>query len=140
MFWVFCITLLVAGLLAIIEILKKKNPQIAQVVENVAPYVGYIGIGLIVFAVINLFDVLRMMKWSFAYAPISTVVALAALVVAVLLGIFQSIGVLKQFGVLKDEQASSISNKLIGIKIPLGFIAILSSIYLMLQNIIHFRL
>lgn len=136
LFWPFVLTLLASGLIAIMEIIKKKNPQAANAIAMAASFGGYIGLGAMITAIITFFNLLRGLSFLMRFVPVSTIMLLAACVSAVLLGIFMSIDLFTSWGVLNKEKGSAMSAKLAGIKIPLGFVAVISSVYLILWNLI----
>ena len=138
-FWILAIGLIVAGALALAEIIKKKNPQAGEAVEKIAKYQGYIGIGLLAVSIWNLLAILRWLSFLLKALPISTIVLIAALGSGILLGLSQGISLFKNFGILSDEKAGKIEGKLTGIKIPLGFIAVSSAVYLILWRLIGWR-
>lgn len=135
-FWLFIISLALVGALALVEIIRKKNSQAAEAVEKLSSFSGWIGLALVIFCIINLLDVLRYLDMILKVVPVSTIVVLAALASGAILGLLQMLDILKQFGIIKDEQAKSISSKLAGVKIPFGFIALLSAGYLALWSIV----
>lgn len=137
LFWPFVLTLLASGLIAIMDIIKKKNPQAANAIATVAGFGGYIGLGAMVTAIITFFNLLRGLSILMRIVPLSTIMLLAACVSAVLLGIFMSIDLFTQWGLLNKEKGSALSAKLSGIKIPLGFVAVISSVYLILWYFIQ---
>ncbi len=92
-----------------------------------------------VFCVINLLDVLRVVGLLFRVVPVSTIVVLASLIAGIVLGLLQLVGLLKQFGVINDAKAASMEGKLASVKIPFGFIAIISAIYLFVWTIIKWQ-
>ena len=134
--WVFLIALLAAGIFAILDLIKKQSKEAGEVLEKITPYAGYIGIGLIVFSIWNLFDVLRVFGLFIQVLPLTTIVLLAGLIGGVLLGIMQSLGLLKSWKILNEEAGTKVEGKLIPFRIPLGFIAIISSLYMIVFGIV----
>ena len=136
LYWIFCFALLFSGLLALIEIIKKKNPQAAEAIEKVSGYAGYIGLGAMVTAILTLLQIIKYLSFFFRLVPISTIVLIVAMVSAILLGIFQSIDLFKSWGILNKEKGDALSAKLSGIKIPLGFAGAGSALYLLLWRLV----
>ena len=127
-FWILVIGLIVAGALALAEIIKKKNPQAGEAIEKISKYQGYIGIGLLAVSIWNLLSILRWISFLMRAIPVTTIVLIAALGAGILLGLSQGISLFKNFGILSDEKAGKIEGKLSGIKITLGFIAVSSAV------------
>jgi len=140
MFWVFTIALLLSGVLVFADVIKKKNPQLGDALAQIAGFSGYIGIGLFLFGILNLFDALKLLNGlGHPEIPLSlTIFAIALIVgvvVAILLGALQGIGAVKPF-ISNKSGIENIENKLLGIKIPLAVIAIVCSIYYLIVRII----
>ena len=138
-FYLFLATLIISGALALVEIIRKKNPDAAKGIEALSSFSGWVGLGLVVFCVITLLDVLRVVGLLFRVVPVSTIVVLASLIAGIVLGLLQLVGLLKQFGVINDAKAASMEGKLASVKIPFGFIAIISAIYLFVWTIIKWQ-
>ena len=131
--------MLIGGLFAIIELVKKRSPQAAEVISKISGFQGYIGAGIIVFSIWNLVQLFRGIRVMFKFFPVSTVFLLVALITGLLLGVLQSIDLARSFKKLPEDKLKLIDTKLSKIRIPLGFCAIVTSIYLALAGIIHFR-
>jgi hypothetical protein len=130
--WIFVASLLLAGIFALAEIIAKKNKEAGELIGKISSYQGYVGIGLVVFSIWNLIYTISDISNLIAAFPLSTIVFVAALVTGILLGLFESIDLLKSWKILQEEMIDNVKGKLAVIKVPLGFIGILSSIYLML--------
>lgn len=89
-----------------------------------------------IFCVITLGDVLPGLKLLFRVIPVSTIILLAALVAGIGLGLFQLIGLLKQFKIVSEDKLAGLEEKLALVKIPLGFLSIGAGVYLLLWRII----
>jgi hypothetical protein len=133
--WFFIIALIISGLLALIEVIRKKNPQAAASIEKVSSFGGYVGIGLLVLSIIQLIQMLRWFSVLLQVVPVTTIIWLGALAAGVVLGLFQSIDLLKTWGVLKDDKAAGLNTKLKGISIPFGFIAVGTGLYILVFSI-----
>ncbi|MBN1799377.1 MAG: hypothetical protein JW822_12420 [Spirochaetales bacterium] len=134
--WIFLVALLLAGIFALAELIAKKNKEAGELIEKVSSYQGYVGIGLIVFSVWNLILTLDGIGILLQVFPLSGIVMIAALVAGILLGIFESIDLFKSWKLLKEEAVDKVKGKLAVIKIPLGFVGIISSLYLMLWGVV----
>ena len=135
--WLFLLSLLVGGAYAIVDLIKNKNPKAGEIVEKVAAYQGYLGLGLILFSAWNLILMLKDISIFLRFVPVTSIVLLAALVTGLLLGLLESLGILGSWKVMNQDTLTKIEQKLSGIKIPLGFVAIGTSIYLILAGIIR---
>jgi len=57
--YMFFATLIASGILALVDLIRQKNPDAAKGIEMLAPASGWIGLGLLVSVVISLINVLR---------------------------------------------------------------------------------
>ena len=135
--YMFFATLIASGILALVDLIRQKNPDAAKGIEMLAPASGWIGLGLLVSVVISLINVLRGLSGLFRGVPVSSIVLIAALASGTILGLLQITGLLKQFGVMDDAKAAELDKKLLPIKVPVGIVAVLSGIYLFLFSIIQ---
>ena len=136
MFWVFSILLLLSGCVVFADIIKKKSPGAGAVLDFLVGSSGWMGVALFVVGIINLLDAIRMLQ-ILSMAPVLVLVTFASVVVAILLGGLLAISVIKTFASDKSG-IEKIENKLMGIKIPLGILAIVCSLYLMIAvQILH---
>jgi len=136
MFYAFLATLIASGILALVDLIRQKNPDAAKGIEMLTPASGWIGLGLLVSIVVTLIQVLRSMSHG-AVINLSYIIVLVALGCGVILGLLQITGLLKQFGVMDDAKAAELDKKLLPIKVPVGIVAVLSGIYLFLFSIIQ---
>jgi hypothetical protein len=134
--WIFLASLLLAGIFALAELIAKKNKEAGELIEKVSSYQGYVGIGLIIFSVWNLILTIKDVGTLLSIFPLSGIVFIAALVTGILLGIFESIDLFKSWKILKEEAVDKVKGKLVLIKTPLGLVAIIGSLYLMLWGVV----
>ncbi|HPH01847.1 MAG TPA: hypothetical protein PK297_02665 [Spirochaetota bacterium] len=137
LFYAFLATLIASGILALVDLIRQKNPDAAKGIEMLAPASGWIGLGLLVSIIVTLIEVLRYLGPWLKGIPVTTIVLLSALVSGAILGLLQITGLLKQFGVMDDAKAAELDKKLLPIKVPVGIVAVLSGIYLFLFSIIQ---
>jgi len=135
--YMFFATLIASGILALVDLIRQKNPDAAKGIEMLAPASGWIGLGLLVSIIVTLIEVLRYLGPWLKGIPVTTIVLLSALVSGAILGLLQITGLLKQFGVMDDAKAAELDKKLLPIKVPVGIVAVLSGIYLFLFSIIQ---
>lgn len=139
--WTFVIVLILSGLLTMIDKIREKNAQAAENLEKIAQYQGYGGVFLVVFGLINLLRILfsGAMGVLFRVVPVTTIVLLAALICGIILGLLQSVGVLKSWGALDEEKGGKIEGSLGGFKSMLGMVGVISGVYLLLAFITQWR-
>ena len=137
LFYAFLATLIASGILALVDLIRQKNPDAAKGIEMLAPASGWIGLGLLVSIIVTLIEVLRYLGPWLKGIPVTTIVLLSALVSGAILGLLQITGLLKQFGVMDNAKAAELDKKLLPIKVPVGIVAVLSGIYLFLFSIIQ---
>ncbi len=139
LFYAFVATLIASGILALVDLIRQKNPDAAKGIEMLAPASGWIGLGLLVSIVVTLIDVLRAIFSPHASIDLTVIVILVALASGIILGLLQITGLLKQFGVMDDAKAAELDKKLLPIKVPVGIVAVLTGIYLFLFSIIKWN-
>ena len=130
LWYFFFITLVFSGLVACSEMVKKKNPKLAESLANLDQGVGgYAGVATIVLAIIALIQVLGVLSAWLRWMPVSTILFLGAIAAGIVLGLLNGVDALKGWGLVKEEQAASIKNKLKGVAVPFGMIGIVSGMY-----------
>ncbi|RPJ07321.1 MAG: hypothetical protein EHM28_07550 [Spirochaetaceae bacterium] len=138
--WIWLASLFVGGLLALSEIISKKNKEAGELVQKLSAFQGYIGVGLIVFSVLNLIWNLSILIAAIPQIPVSAIIFIVALFAGIILGIMESIGLLKSFNIISAEVLDNISSKLMLFKVPLGIICVCASLYLAIWGIIQWQL
>jgi hypothetical protein len=133
--WIFLISLLIAGIYALAELIAKKSAEAGGMIEKVSGLQGYVGIGLIVFSLWNLFYILGSVGGLIQVLPLTGIILIAALIVGILLGVFESIDLFKSWKILNEEVVTKVKGKLVVIKTPLGLIAVIASLYLILWGL-----
>jgi hypothetical protein len=135
MFWIFTLALLFSGIIVFVDVIKKKSPQLGEVLGQIANYFGYVGIGLFILGVIALFNSLRVIGSSMSGFSILFIIAIfVGSIVAILLGALNGISVIKPFLASKSG-VENLETKLLAFKLPLGIIAIVCSVYFLLTAI-----
>ena len=139
LFYAFLATLIASGILALVDLIRQKNPDAAKGIEMLAPASGWIGLGLLVSIVVTLIYVLRAIFSPHPSINLTVIVLLVALASGIILGLLQITGLLKQFGAMDDAKAAELDKKLLPIKVPVGIVAVLTGIYLFLFSIIQWK-
>jgi hypothetical protein len=134
--WIFLVSLLIAGIFALAELIAKKNKEAGELIAKVAAFQGYVGIGLIVFSIWNLFAILGSVGGLLSSLPLTGIILIAALIAGVLLGVLESIDLFKSWKLLNEEAVDKVKGKLVVIKTPLGLIGIIASLYLILWGVV----
>ena len=127
--------LIVAGIIAILDFIKKKNPEVAEKLKVIANYSGYVGVGLLGVGIWRLLHALFTSYFGRSLIGLllksgAGIVYLVSIVIAIILGLFQAISMLKSWGILSEEKGNQLESKLSTIKVPLGFAAIVSAVLL----------
>jgi hypothetical protein len=126
--------LIAAGVLAAASLIVQKQPNAQQAIAKLVPFQGIIGIILLLWGLWQLIDLLRFFSFIMQYAPITALAYLAAVLVAIALGILLGYGLIQQYVLSKNADASrsgeTVRAKLSGIQVPLGIAGIGLGIWL----------
>lgn len=124
----FPILTIVGGLIAASSFLIAKKPDAKQLFEKVAPYQGFLGIGMLVLGIFWLLRILPALDTLLRAAPMTGVLTLAALAANILIGFVLGYGLLAKFVLSKNEVAKErgavVLAKLAKIQVPLGLVAV----------------
>ncbi len=124
--WIFLASLILGGLYALSDLIKSKNENAGKLIEQLTPYQGYVGIGLIVISAFNLFWVLPVFKAMMAVRPVTSAIFIASLIIGIILGFLDSLDILESKDIIKADLAK----KLKQIEVPVGILAIIVALYL----------
>jgi hypothetical protein len=134
--WIFIVSLFVGGLYALAEMIGKKNKAAGDLIVKIGFLQGYVGVGLIVFSILNLiFELSEIGLWMQNY-PLSEIIYLLSLLVGLVIGVLSAIDLLRSYKIVKEEVVNNIKAKLLMIKVPLGIAAIAVSLYLAVWGIV----
>ena len=126
--------LIVAGALAAASLIVQKQPNARDALAKLVPFQGIIGIILLLWGLWQLIDLLRYFGLLMQFFPITAIAYLAAVLVAIGLGILLGYGLIQQYVLSKNADASrsgeAVRAKLSGIQIPLGIAGIGLGIWL----------
>ncbi|OHD55911.1 MAG: hypothetical protein A2014_00670 [Spirochaetes bacterium GWF1_49_6] len=131
------IALFAGGVLALSTFIAKKNPKAGELVEKLVPFQTYIGIGLFIWGVIDLIRFLIFSTGVFAYNFWAGLLFVIAIIDEIVLGVVLAMNFLKGRKELPAEKMEKLDKILTPFQIPLGFIAVGLSIYILLFSIIN---
>jgi hypothetical protein len=97
MFWLFSILLVVVGVLAAYPSIVRTRPDAKEILDKILPYQGYIGIVALIWGALNLLRILLHLGTMTMMPAMWLILALAANVVAVLLGLILGYGLIAQY-------------------------------------------
>lgn len=134
--FLFALLLIIAGVLAASSLIIQKQPNARDLIAKIVPFQGIIGIILLLWALINLIRVLSILSPLFQYFPLTGLLLLATLLVAIALGFLLGYGLIAQYA-LKNTSAAqggqSALSKLTPIQIPLGILGIVLGIWMIIS-------
>lgn len=134
---VFTLLLIVAGLLGASSLIIQKQPNARDVIAKIVPFQGIIGIILLLWALLNLIRVLPYLGAIFQYAFITGLLMLLVLLVAIALGFLLGFGLINHYVLSKNAEAakggSAMQSKLVTFQVPLGILAILLGIWMLIS-------
>lgn len=134
----FALLLIVAGVLAAASLIIQKQPNARDLIAKIVPFQGIIGIILLLWALINLIRVLPYLSPLFQYFPLTALLLLLTLLVAIGLGFLLGYGLISQYALSKNAGAASGGQsalaKLAPIQIPLGIIGIVLGIWVLISS------
>lgn len=126
--------LIVAGALAAASLIVQKQPNAREAIAKLVPFQGIIGIILLLWGLWQLIDLLRYFGLLMQFFPITAIAYLAAVLVSIGLGILLGYGLIQQYVLSKNADASrsgeAVRAKLSGIQVPLGIAGIGLGIWL----------
>lgn len=123
----FALLLIVAGLLAASSLIIQKQPNARDLIAKIVPFQGIIGIVLLLWALINFIRVLSVLSFLFSGYPLTGILLVLTLLVAVALGFLLGYGLIAQYALKNTSAAGSGESalaKLTPLQIPLGLLGI----------------
>lgn len=115
---------IVGGLIAASSFVIAKKPDAQQLFDKLAPYQGFIGIGMLATGVLWLLQVLPHLGSLLSAAPLRGGVTIGALVCTVLVGFVLGYALLSKYLLSKNEAAkekgAALLVKLARVQVPLG--------------------
>ena len=129
------------GILAASGAIIARKPNAKELIDKLVPYQGWIGLVMFIWgikeAVLGLLPNLGM----FAHAPVTMVLWTAITAVLLIVGFLLGFGLITKYALSRNEAAMEkgqrIRAKLVGIQVPMGFVAIaLGVLYIVLPYVL----
>ncbi len=133
--------IIIGGLLAAASLIASKNKEAGEMIKKLAPYQSWVGIVLFVWGVWNLIKMIQylgIMTRLMAIAPILIISTWVAVVVMIVLGLILSLNFMKSRKEIPAEKVEALEKKLKPIQVPVGIIAIIDGIVLLLARFMRF--
>ena len=115
------LVLLLGGLIGASNIVIAKRPDAKEMIDKLIPFQGIIGIVLLLWGVVGVFDVLRTLRWM-NVAPFWWLVFVATVVIELGLGFLLAYGLIGKFA--GGQATERIHAKIAGYQSNLGLAAI----------------
>jgi hypothetical protein len=136
----FALLLIVAGILAASALIIKNQPNARDLIAKLVPFQGIIGIVLLLFGIYwLLFWILPYLGAIMRAYPIRGLMALAACFVSIGLGFLLGYGLINQYILSKNADAARSGEgmrlKLAGIQGPIGLVAIVLGIWMLISSL-----
>ena len=124
----FAILTIVGGLLAASSLIIAKRPDAKDLLDKVAPYQGFLGLGLLGYGVYHLVVSVLPNLGALTSAPLSMGLGIGAVVLDILIGFVLGFGLLSKLVLNKSEAAKekgkALLQKLVRVQVPLGVAAV----------------
>src|SRR6185436_20115660 len=118
------LVLLLGGLIGASNIVIAKRPDAKDMIDKLIPFQGIIGVVLLLWGVVGVFDVLRTLRWMHL-APFWWLVFVATVVTELGLGFLLAYGLISKFtGGGAADKARQMHAKISGYQSTLGLTAI----------------
>jgi hypothetical protein len=136
----FALLLIAAGILAAAALIIKNQPNARDLIAKLVPFQGIIGIVLLLFGVYwLLFWILPNLGAMMRYYPIGGLVALLSCLVSIGLGFLLGYGLINQYVLSKNADAArsgeAMRLKLAGVQGPIGLVAIVLGIWMLINSL-----
>lgn len=122
----FPILVIVGGLIAASSFLIAKKPDAKELFDKLAPYQGFVGIGMLVVGVLWILQVLPHIGGIMKAAPLTGAITIATLVGTVLVGFLLVYELLSKFVLSKNETAKEKGAQALAriakVQVPLGLL------------------
>jgi hypothetical protein len=131
----YALLLIVAGVLGAAALIIKNKPDARELIGKLVPFQGIIGIVLLIFSVIWLFQALQVLGFLFQFAMFTGLLLLFTILVGIALGFLLGYGLINQYVLSKNVGAAAggagVQAKLAAYQAPLGIAAILLGLWLL---------
>jgi hypothetical protein len=135
----FALLLIVAGVLGAAALIIKNKPDARELIAKLVPFQGIIGIILLIWSLIMLIRILPYLGAIMQLAPLSALIAIVTLVVAIALGFLLGYGLINQYVLSKNAGAAAggagVQAKLATFQGPLGIVAIVLGLWMLISVI-----
>jgi hypothetical protein len=128
------------GVLSAANIIVGKKPNAKELIDKLVPYQGWIGAVMFIWGVwdlIYMFDIFG----AFSIIPVTVLIIIVATLTELVLGFLLGFGLITKYALSKSEAAmekgQAIRAKLSKFQGPLGIVAILVAVYILIANIFH---
>jgi hypothetical protein len=129
------IALIAAGILGASSIIIAKKPDARKIVDTLAPYQAFLGLGLLFWGLYNFFvwvgvgEMFKLFK-----SPLFGITVWGALVSGILLGFMFGLPQVAKWSASGAARGEMLAKKLAPLQTILGFVGIASGVLLMLYN------
>jgi hypothetical protein len=134
--WVTVAALVVAGILAISALIISKKPEAKQLIDKLVPYQSFIGVGLLVWGLINLFRYITHFDEMFkVLGPLPGTIIVAAIASEVLLGFLFGMPLIAKWipgDSPAEQKVVQMQQKIAGWSVLIGVIGLASALGLVL--------
>lgn len=118
------------GILAASGFIIAKNPNAKDLIDKIAPYKGFIGVGMLGLGAWNIVTNLGNIGWFFS--SISGIGAFITLCTMVVVGFLLGFGLIAKHAGGAAEKGAELQKKLIAVEVPLGFLSIGGGVFCLL--------
>jgi hypothetical protein len=134
---VFALLFIVAGILGAASLIIQKQPNARDLIAKVVPFQGIIGIILLIWSLIWLIRAFTII--GYLVQSVWGLLFLLTIVVGIVLGFLLGYGLINQYVLSKSAEASkggsSLQTNLAKFQAPLGIIAILLGIWMLINSL-----
>jgi hypothetical protein len=127
------------GILAASGVIIAKKPNAKELIDKLVPYQGWIGIVMFGWGIWEVLDTIHGLTWM-SHFLFRWIFLAASTVADIGVGFLLGFGLITKYALSKNEQAMAkgqeLRAKLVGVQVPLGFLAIGTGIGYILFNIL----
>lgn len=128
MTFIYPILTIAGGLIAASSLIIARKPNAKEFFAKVAPYQGFLGLGLLAMAVLWSIRVVPQIGGLLQAAPFAAATTIGALAVNALIGFLLGFGLLSKFALSKSDAAKEKAQRLLvriaRVQVPLGLAAV----------------
>jgi hypothetical protein len=141
MWWAGIITI-IGGILAASSFIIKSKPNAKELIDKLVPYQGWVGIAMFCWGVFETIGVITSIGWL-GHHPLNWIFRLLEAVADLGVGFLLGFSLISQYALSKSPEAMArgqqLRGKLVGVQIPLGFLAIgIGLVYVVLGLVVRF--